>query len=70
MAASCWAVIRSRRECSGRCLREPIKRLVVVNNHDPDRPVGMVTPFDILRVLAEKSASNAPPASLPRSAHA
>src|SRR5439155_11763484 len=32
-------------------LREPIKRLVVVGADDPRRPVGMLTPFDILQVL-------------------
>jgi signal-transduction protein with cAMP-binding, CBS, and nucleotidyltransferase domain len=34
-------------------LREPIKRVVVVADDDPDRPVGMLTPFDLLPVLAE-----------------
>jgi signal-transduction protein with cAMP-binding, CBS, and nucleotidyltransferase domain len=33
-------------------LREPIKRLVVVAKDDPQRPVGMLTPFDIMQVLA------------------
>lgn len=32
-------------------LRQPIKRLVVVADDDPLRPVGMLTPFDILRTL-------------------
>jgi NADH dehydrogenase len=34
-------------------LREPIKRLVVVAEDDPAKPVGMVTPFDIMGVLAD-----------------
>ncbi len=34
-------------------LREPIKRLVVVSDDDPTRPVGMVTPFDLLPALTE-----------------
>jgi NADH dehydrogenase len=34
-------------------LREPIKRLVVVADDDPGRPVGIVTPFDILQVLTD-----------------
>lgn len=34
-----------------RFLREPIKRLVVVADEDESRPVGMVTPFDILQQL-------------------
>jgi signal-transduction protein with cAMP-binding, CBS, and nucleotidyltransferase domain len=33
-------------------LRAPIKRLVVVADDDPQRPVGMVTPFDLVQVLA------------------
>ncbi len=33
-------------------LREPIKRAVVVADDDPARPVGMVTPFDIVQTLA------------------
>ncbi|MCI0462884.1 MAG: FAD-dependent oxidoreductase [Gemmataceae bacterium] len=33
-------------------LREPIKRLVVVADDEPTRPVGMVTPFDLLHVMA------------------
>jgi signal-transduction protein with cAMP-binding, CBS, and nucleotidyltransferase domain len=36
-------------------LRHPIKR-VVVDDHDPDRPVGMLTPFDIVPILSERSA--------------
>ena len=32
-------------------LREPIKRLVVVADEDPCKPVGMLTPFDILKEL-------------------
>jgi NADH dehydrogenase len=35
-------------------LRAPIKRLVVVAEDDPRRPVGMLTPFDIVQVLAEE----------------
>ena len=35
-------------------VREPIKRLVVVAGDDAARPVGMVTPFDIAKVLADK----------------
>ncbi|MCC6420525.1 MAG: FAD-dependent oxidoreductase [Gemmataceae bacterium] len=35
-----------------RFLREPIKRLVVVADDDSTRPVGMVTPFDLLHVMA------------------
>jgi NADH dehydrogenase len=35
-------------------LRAPIKRLVVVADDDPRRPVGMVTPFDVVQVLAEE----------------
>jgi NADH dehydrogenase len=35
-------------------LRAPVKRLVVVADDDPQRPVGMVTPFDIVQVLAEE----------------
>jgi CBS domain-containing protein len=38
-------------------LREPIKRLVVVSDEGPAHPVGIVTPFDILAVLAEDTAS-------------
>jgi NADH dehydrogenase len=34
-------------------LREPVKRLVVVADDDPARPVGMLTPFDILQVVAD-----------------
>lgn len=33
-------------------LREPIKRLVVVSADDLCRPVGMLTPFDIIKVLS------------------
>jgi NADH dehydrogenase len=29
-------------------LREPVKRIVVVSDEDPTRPVGILTPFDIL----------------------
>jgi NADH dehydrogenase len=32
-------------------LRHPIKRLVVVADDDPSRPVGMLTPFDIVQTL-------------------
>ena len=32
-------------------LRNPIKRVVVVADDDPARPVGMLTPFDILQTL-------------------
>lgn len=32
-------------------LRDPIKRLVVVAGEDPARPVGMLTPFDVLQEL-------------------
>jgi signal-transduction protein with cAMP-binding, CBS, and nucleotidyltransferase domain len=35
-------------------LRAPVKRLVVVADDDPQRPVGMVTPFDLVQVLAEE----------------
>jgi NADH dehydrogenase len=34
-------------------VREPIKRLVVVADDAPRRPVGMLTPFDIVQVLGE-----------------
>jgi len=34
-----------------RFLREPIKRLVVVADDDPAKPVGILTPFDILKEL-------------------
>jgi signal-transduction protein with cAMP-binding, CBS, and nucleotidyltransferase domain len=34
--------------------REPIKRLVVVADDDLAKPVGMLTPFDVLRALADK----------------
>ena len=34
-------------------LRAPIKRLVVVADDDPGRPLGMITPFDVVQVLAE-----------------
>jgi NADH:ubiquinone reductase (H+-translocating) len=33
-------------------VREPIKRLVVVADNDAARPVGMITPFDIMKALA------------------
>jgi NADH dehydrogenase len=32
-------------------VREPIKRLVVVEDADATKPVGMLTPFDVLQVL-------------------
>jgi NADH dehydrogenase len=35
-------------------LREPIKRLIVVSADDARRPVGVVTPFDIVQVLGEE----------------
>jgi NADH dehydrogenase len=35
-------------------LRAPIKRLVVVADDDPRVPVGMLTPFDIVQVLAKE----------------
>jgi NADH dehydrogenase len=35
-------------------LRSPIKRLVVVADDDPRLPVGMLTPFDVMQVLAEE----------------
>jgi NADH dehydrogenase len=34
-------------------LREPIKRVVVVADDAPDKPVGMLTPFDVLQVAAD-----------------
>jgi NADH dehydrogenase len=34
-------------------LRAPIKRLVVVEDEAPSRPVGMLTPFDIIQVLGK-----------------
>lgn len=34
-------------------VREPIKRLVVVSDEGPRRPVGMLTPFDIVQTLAD-----------------
>jgi NADH dehydrogenase len=36
-------------------LRAPIKRVVVVGDDDPGRPVGMVTPFDVVQVLGEET---------------
>jgi CBS domain-containing protein len=41
-------------------VREPIKRVVVVANDDPTQPVGMLTPFDLLPVLAEGEKATAP----------
>jgi NADH dehydrogenase len=41
-------------------LREPIKRVVVVADEDPARPVGMLTPFDILQVLTESDMPSTP----------
>ena len=38
-------------------LREPIKRLVVVAEDVPQRPVGMLTPFDIMQALADGPTS-------------
>lgn len=40
-------------------LREPIKRVVVVADDEPQRPIGMVTPFDIMRVVADGAADGA-----------
>jgi NADH dehydrogenase len=40
-------------------LREPIKRLVVVCDDDPTRPMGMITPFDLLPVLTEAETAAA-----------
>ena len=40
-------------------LREPIKRLVVVADEDPTRPVGMVTPFDLLPAVTEAETATA-----------
>jgi signal-transduction protein with cAMP-binding, CBS, and nucleotidyltransferase domain len=34
-------------------LREPVKRVVVVADEAPDRPVGMLTPFDVLRARTD-----------------
>lgn len=34
-------------------LNHPVKRLVVVADDDPQKPVGMLTPFDILPLLTE-----------------
>ena len=34
-------------------LRKPIKRLVVVSHEDTERPVGILSPFDIMQTLAE-----------------
>jgi NADH:ubiquinone reductase (H+-translocating) len=36
-------------------LREPIKRLVVVGSDDTDKPVGMLTPFDVFQALAQST---------------
>jgi NADH dehydrogenase len=44
-------------------LREPIKRVVVVADDEPQRPVGMVTPFDIMRVVADGAEADGVPAS-------
>jgi NADH:quinone reductase (non-electrogenic) len=41
-------------------LREPIKRLVVVADDAPDRPVGILTPFDITRALADAMPAFSP----------
>jgi hypothetical protein len=38
-------------------LREPIKRLIVVADDEPDVPVGVLTPFDILQVLGDGAAA-------------
>ena len=38
-------------------LREPIKRLVVVADDAPQRPVGMLTPFDIVQVLGKDATA-------------
>jgi signal-transduction protein with cAMP-binding, CBS, and nucleotidyltransferase domain len=38
-------------------LRWPIKRLVVVADAEQRRPVGMLTPFDIVQILAEEGLS-------------
>jgi NADH dehydrogenase len=40
-------------------LREPIKRLVVVDDDDAARPIGMVTPFDLLHVMAGAETAGA-----------
>ncbi len=37
-----------------RLLNEPIKRLVVVSDEDPDRPVGWISSFEILPLLEKK----------------
>lgn len=39
-------------------IREPIKRVVVVADDDPTRPVGMVTPFDLLPILADREKAS------------
>src|SRR5262249_45206590 len=38
-------------------LREPIKRLVVVADDDETRPLGIVTPFDILQAMSDHRPS-------------
>jgi NADH dehydrogenase len=40
-------------------LREPIKRLIVVADDEPDVPVGVLTPFDILQLLGEGEGAGA-----------
>jgi len=40
-------------------LREPIKRLVVVDDAAPRKPVGMVTPFDIVQVMGKNETLRA-----------
>jgi NADH dehydrogenase len=40
-------------------LREPIKRLVVVADEDATRPVGMLTPFDLLPAVTEAETAAA-----------
>lgn len=43
-------------------LRQPIKRVVVVADTDPARPVGMLTPFDVLQTLPIEELQKNPPA--------
>ncbi len=45
-------------------LREPIKRAVVVADNDPRRPVGMLTPFDVMAARADGAVTA--PASAPQ----
>jgi signal-transduction protein with cAMP-binding, CBS, and nucleotidyltransferase domain len=45
-------------------LREPIKRLVVVADDDPTRPVGMVTPFDLLPAVTAAEQRDSEPGAL------